>query len=310
MAKALRTIDLNLLKVFEAVLRHRRVSTAAKELGVTPSAVSHALARLRRVFEDELFVSGTTGMEPTSRAVELGAEIQASLDRIFDLVERRPFDPACSRSVFSVAACEYAAAFIVPPMVHSITAAAPKVALRIHPLNRCDVVQRLDEGRLNFALGQFGELPTRLRRSTIVREREAILVRAGHPLAHGALSIERLLMFPHVVALFGATDDQSALQGPVWIERLSEWATDYGHRHIAVTVAQFSAVPGLLAESDMVATLPRRLAARAARAGGVVMLELASDPLEVDIQMIWHERSTHDESCQWLMRHVVDVAEA
>jgi len=307
MPNSLRTIDLNLLKVFEAVLRRRRVSGAANELGVTPSAVSHALGRLRRIFDDELFVFGASGMEPTSRAIELGTEIRASLDRILNIVERRPFDPAQSQTVFSVAACEYAAAVIVPPMVRAVTAAAPGVGLHIHPPNRCDIVQRLDEGRLSLAFGQFGHLPARMRRSTLVREKEAILVRSEHPLANGDLTPERLLSFSHVLAMFSPSSDEGPLQGLTWIERLQESVSYCARRRIVVRTAQFSTVLSLLASSDMVVTLPRRLALRASRERNLAMLDLPSDPLEVDIQMIWHERSSRDESCQWLMRHAADT---
>ena len=302
MTGTLRALDLNLLKVFEAVLRHRRASSAANELGVTPSAVSHALGRLRRIFEDDLFVFGASGMEATSRAIELGTEIRASLDQILNIVERRPFDPAQSQSVFSVAACEYAAAVIVPPMACAVTAAAPGVGLNVHPLSRCDIVQSLDEGRLSLAFGQFGHLPARMRRSTLLREKEAILVRAEHPLANGDLTPERLLAFSHVVALFGPGDEGS-LQGLTWIERLQESVSCCGRRHVALRIAQFSPVLSLVASSDMVVTLPRRLALWASRGHNLAMLNPPSEPLEVEIQMIWHERSSRDESCQWLMRH-------
>jgi DNA-binding transcriptional LysR family regulator len=302
-AGTLRTLDLNLLKVFEAVLRHRRVSGAANELGVTPSAVSHALGRLRRIFEDDLFVFGASGMEATSRAIQLGTEIRASLDRILNIVERRPFDPAQSQSVFSIAACEYAAAVIIPPMVRAVTAAAPGVGLHIHPLNRSDVVQRLDDGRLSLAFGQFGHLPARMRRSTLLREREAILVRSEHPLANGDLTPDRLLGFSHAVALFSSSDDEGSLQGLTWIERLQERVSCCARRHVALRIAQFSTVLSLVASSDMVVTLPQRLALWASREHNLAMLELPSDPLEVEIQMIWHERSSRDEGCQWLMRY-------
>ncbi|MGA7809322.1 LysR family transcriptional regulator [Bradyrhizobium sp.] len=300
------------MKVFEAVLRHRRVSSASKELGVTASAVSHAVGRLRRKLDDPLFHPGVHGMEPTSRALELGAELSASLGRILDIMERRPFDAAHSRRVFNIAASEYAAAIIAPPMIRSVTDAAPGVSLRIHALDRSEMVQGLDEGRLSFALGWFTDLPARLLRATVLKEREAILVRSGHPLLRDAVTSERLLGFPHLVALFGRSDerpgrdggDGASETGRVWIERLLAQASSCGRRHVAVKVAQFAVVPALLASSDMVATLPRRIAIEAARGGHLVMLEPASPPLEIDIQMVWHERAARDAGSQWLMRHI------
>jgi DNA-binding transcriptional LysR family regulator len=318
MTKPVVTVDLNLLKVFEAVLRHRRVSSASKELGVTASAVSHALGRLRRKLDDPLFHPGVHGMEPTSRALELGAELSASLSRILDIMERRPFDAAQSRRVFNIAACEYAAAIIAPPMIRSVTDAAPGISLRIYPLDYSEVVQGLDEGRLSFALGWFTDLPERLQRATVLKEREAFLVRSGHPLLRGDVTSDRLLGFPHLVALFSRSDERAAWSGSdrplengrVWIERLLAQASSCGRRHVAVKVAQFAAVPALLASSDMVATLPRRMAIEAARGGHLVMLEPASPPLEIDIQMVWHERAARDAGSQWLMRHIQSPAES
>jgi DNA-binding transcriptional LysR family regulator len=318
MTEPLVTIDLNLLKVFEAVLRHRRVSGASRELGVTASAVSHALGRLRRKLDDPLFHAGVQGMEPTSRALELGAELRASLSRILEIMERRPFDAAHSRRVFNIAASEYAAAIIAPPMIQSVTDSAPGVSLCIYPLDRSEVIRGLDEGRLCFALGWFTDLPARLQRATILKEREAVLVRSGHPLLHGDLTSDRLLGFPHLVALFSPSDERAARHGgdcasesgSVWIERLLAQASSCGRRHVSVKVAQFAAVPALLASSDMVATLPRRMAIEAARGGHLVMLEPASPPLEIDIQLVWHERAARDAGCQWLMRHIRSPAQS
>jgi DNA-binding transcriptional LysR family regulator len=318
MNEALVTTDLNLLKVFEAVLRHRRVSSASKELGITASAVSHALGRLRRKLDDPLFHPGVQGMEPTSRALELGAELRASLSRILEIMERRPFDAAHSRRVFNIAASEYATAILAPPMIQSVTDSAPGVSLRIYPLDRSEVIQGLDDGRLSFALGWFTDLPTRLQRATILKEREAILVRSGHPLLRGDVTGDRLLGFPHLVALFNPSDergvrhgsDSASENGQVWIERLLAQASSCGRRHVAVKVAQFAAVPALLASSDMVATLPRRMAIEAAHGGHLVMLEPASPPLEINIQMVWHERVARDAGAQWLMRHIQGPSES
>jgi DNA-binding transcriptional LysR family regulator len=299
-ARASDTIDLNLLRVFEAIIRHRSVSRSSKELGVTPSAVSHALARLRRIFDDDLFLPGASGMEPTPRALEFGAELRTSLSRILDIIERRPFDAARSKCEFKIAACEYAAAVIVPPMIKAATNAAPGVSLRIYPLNRSSIVRDLDEGRLSFALGCFGELPGQLERLTIAKEREVMLVRAGHPLLCGERTTEQRLRYPHVVAHLGVT------------ARVPDQATSYEIRHVAAHVAQFAVIPALLASSDMVATLPRRLAIEASRGGHLVMVEPEPvlESLEINFQMVWHQRAARDAGSQWLMQQIPSLNDA
>jgi DNA-binding transcriptional LysR family regulator len=314
----MRRIDLNLFRVFEAVMQHRSVRGASQELGVTASAVSHALSRLRQTLGDELFVSGEAGMEPTRRALDLAPGIRDGLGKIDGAVSSKPFVPSEDLRTFRVAATDYVSVTILPHMVALLATLAPQIDLRVFPLSRTDVIRHLDDGRIDLVMGWFGDLPDRMRRATIAVEREAVVVRAGHPLTEGPVTMKRLFAFPHIVveltgtedgAVDGFLDDRGVLRR-VWIERLLIDMTDEDQGlvgRVAVSVPYYAAVPPMVRATDMVATLPRSLARLAAEQGAVVMLDLPYEPLAVPIEMVWHQRADRDTGLQWLVSELASA---
>jgi len=302
-------IDLNLFRVFEAIMQHRSVTAASRQLGVTPSAVSHALSRLRHALADELFVSGEAGMEPTPRALQLAPEIRDGLGRIDLALGSGPFVPADALRTFRVATSDYVAAAILPPLLAHIGSAAPRIDLRIFPLNRTDVIHQLDDGRVDLVLGWFGELPDRIRRTPIFKDQEALVVRAGHPLSEGAVTKERLFAFPHVVVELTGEEEQAGdgflnergVSRRIWIERLLIEMSDPDQGlmgRVAISVPHYATVPALLRATDMVATLPRRFALAQP---SLVVLDLPYEPLVVDVEAIWHQRADLDAGLKWLI---------
>jgi DNA-binding transcriptional LysR family regulator len=316
---AIERVDLNLFKVFEAVLRHRGVSAAGRELGVTPSAVSHALSRLRQALGDELFVAGDSGMEPTVRARELAPGVRDGLERISHAVGARPFVAGEAARTFRIAASDHVAITVLPGLVKRMASQAPHASLRVFPLGRLDVVRELDEGRLDCVIGWFGELPERMRRTTIAVDSEAIVVRAGHPLTQGPVTRQRLLAFPHIVVeltgsgedgVDGFLDDRGVLRR-VWIERLlieTDGGDDGPVGRVAVTVPHFGAVAPMLLVTDMVATLPQRLAKVVSASGTLIVLDLPYEPQVVAIEAVWHQRSERDEGVRWLVGEMTQMA--
>lgn len=312
-------IDLNLFRIFEAVMLHRSVSGAARELGVTPSAVSHALSRLRHELADDVFVSGEGGMEPTARAIELAPSIHEALAKINEAVSAKPFVPSKAVRTFHIAATEYSAVTVIAPLAARLAKAAPQVRLRVFPYSRMDVVRHLDDGRINLVTGWFGEVPDRMRRTTIRVDREAVVVRPGHPLTQGQVTKERLLAFSYVVVEMTGSEetptdgflDERRLQRRVWIERLlideSDDSEELGRR-MAITVPYYAAVPHILRTTDMVATLPLSLARLAVKQGTLEILDLPYEPLEVQFEAIWHQRAERDAGLQWLIGEVTEAA--
>lgn len=302
-------------------MRHRSVSGASGELGVTASAVSHALSRLRQALGDELFISSPSGMEATPRALEMAPGIRDGLGRIELAANARPFDPSKALRTFRIAATDYLTVTVLPAVLRRLTQAAPQVDLRVFPFSRMDTVRQLDDGRLDFVMGWFGELPSQMRRAALIVETEAIVVRAGHPLAHGPVTKERLFAFPHIVVELTGTEedadggflDDRGVWRRTWIERLLIEMGDDEHElvgRVAVTVPHYAAVPPLLAVTDMVATLPRRLALRAVEQGSHVMLELPYEALAVTVETIWHERADRDAGAQWFIGELIEATRA
>ena len=221
-------VDLNLFRVFDAVMTHRSVAGATQELGVTASAVSHALNRLRKLLGDELFVPNPDGMFPTPRAAELAPTIRDGLANIVSALNARPFEPAKAVRTFGIAASDFPAGIIVPRLLRRILAHAPSASLRVVPLGRLDIVRQLDEGRLDVVLGWFDALPDRVKRQTLLQEQEAMVVRAGHPLIGQPITRPKLFAYPHVVVEFTGTEEQAddgflsdrGVLRRIWIERL------------------------------------------------------------------------------------------
>ena len=312
---SLRKIDLNLFRVFDAVMQHRSVSAASRDLRITPSAVSHALARLRQTLEDDLFVSGETGMEPTPRAIQLASGIRNGLDNFEAAVGAPIFDPSRAVRTFRLAATDYASIVLLPALVARLTEAAPQIDLRVLPAGRVDVIRQLDEGRIDFVFGWFKDIPDRLRQITILEDSEILVVRTGHPLTEGPVTKERLAEFPHIVveltgsegqAVDGFYDERGAVRR-VWIERLllemSE-GDDGLIGRVAVSVPHYLAAPPLLLASDMVVTLPRRLARHVVEQAPLTMLEPPGQLLIGTLDAVWHQRSDQDAGSRWFIEQV------
>ncbi len=313
-------VDLNLFRVFDAVMSHRSVSAASRELGVTPSAVSHALARLRQALGDELFVSGEGGMQPSARAIELAPAIREGLAQIEDALGTWLFDPARSVRTFRIATTEYGALTLLAPLVGRLARVAPHVELRVFPYSRMDVIRTLDDGRLDLVMGWFGEVPERMRRATLAVEHEAVIVRSGHPLTSDPVTLARFFGFPFAVVELTGTEEQASegflddrgVWRRVWIDRL---LIETGKNrdlagHVAVSVPYYSAIPPMLRATDMVATLPLSLARAAAAEGGIAILDLPYEPLEVSMEAVWHQRSDGDAGLKWLIGEVRDLTRA
>jgi DNA-binding transcriptional LysR family regulator len=316
-----RQIDLNLFAVFASVMRHRSVNAAARELGIRPSAVSHALGRLRAALGDQLLIPGPEGMEPTERALHLASDVTEGLSRLASAITSAPFSPATTARTFHIAGGDYAATTVLPPLMARIATTAPHAQLRFFPSNRLDVMANLDDGRIEFAFGWFDSVPERMRRATVAVEREVILVRTGHPLIDNEMTTERLLSFRRIVVELTGSEEQ-AVSGflnergasrRVWIDRLVVGAKPANEGligEVAVSVPYFSTVPLILELTDMVAVLPGQLARRMAQQNGLVVLDPPYEPAEVRLEVVWHERVDRDAGARWLIDQLLDVQNA
>ena len=313
----LRMIDLNLFRVFDAMMLHRSVRKASQILSVTPSAVSHALSRLRQTIGDELFTPSESGMQPTPRALELASAVREGLAKLELALTGKESAPAEALRTFRIGATDYACMVILPSLVKRLAKSAPNVDLRVFSSNRIDVLRQLGKGGADLVIGSFGKLPAGIRRSRLLREDEVIAVRAGHPLTRGKVTKERLVEFPRVVVepagtkeneTDGFTDGQGVGRR-VWIERalheFQEGKVALVGR-AAVCVPNFASVAPFLQLSDMVATLPRRLALWAAAHAPLALLDLPYPSMTLEIEMLWDESADLDQGLQWLVNELAE----
>jgi DNA-binding transcriptional LysR family regulator len=312
-------IDLNLLRILDVLLEERSVTRTGIRLGLTQSAVSHALNRLRYLLNDELFVRGPSGMQPTPRAVDMGPQIHAALSQLQAALAPSDFVPATSERRFVVVAGAYPCAVLVPPVVNRLAQAAPLSELIIAEL-ASDVAERIDARRVDFTIGGVLKAPERFARETILTEELTWAVRAGHPLSErNHVDLQALVSVPHVVIsrrLPGVVDDGEA-RSPV-VNRAS-WedngafeaalAANGLTRRVGVTVPDTYSALAVASRSDMATLIPRRLALLSAQSGRLALIEPPYESPAVDITLLFLKERLADPAIAW-MRDVIRAAAA
>src|ERR1700692_3931669 len=182
-APKLGAIDLNLLVVFDAIMRDRSVTRAGQRLGLSQPAMSHALTRLRPMLRDELFVRSPNGMMPTPRAEELAAPIRMALDGLQQSLEPVQFEPSKATATFRIAVDNYAAIVLVAPIAAHIARIAPGVALDFRPSGTLNVLELLDRSELHLAIGPPGAQGERFSHRRLLQDQFVVVHRKGHPAA-------------------------------------------------------------------------------------------------------------------------------
>lgn len=288
----LRRLDLTLLLVFLGLVRHRKAADVAVELGLTQSAISQAVKRLRDIFQDELFLRRPHGMEPTATALALEDPVRRAVEALRGaLGAARAFDPMEAEGVVRIAALDAEQAVLIPPLAARLRQAAPGLRLSVLPLGRADAVEALTEGRTDLALGFIWDLP-----DTIVGEQlyeESFLV-TGLPQALPdvpSIDLDAYCAADHVLIspagdLRGVVDDRLAAMGR--------------NRTITLGLPAFLPALAAVASSGALLTLPARLAERLAPGFGLVT---ATPPLEVrrfPVSVFWHRRNSADPRTAWL----------
>jgi DNA-binding transcriptional LysR family regulator len=313
----LRMIDLNLFRVFDAMMLHRSVRKASQRLSVTPSAVSHALSRLRQSIGDELFIPTESGMQPTQRALDLASAVREGLEKLELALRRKDSVLAEAPRTFRIGATDYPRMVVLPSLVKRLAKSAPNLDLRVFPSNHIDLVQQLEKGRADLVIGSFTELRAGIRRTRLLREDEVIVVRTGHPLTRGRMTKDRLLEFPHVIVETAGTMESVTNRLPDE-ERNGERVSIESALHefqcgrigpagrAAVCVPNFAAVAPFLRLSDMVAMLPRRLALWAAAHAPLTLLDPPYASTTTEIEMLWVEGADQDEVLQWLLNELAE----
>jgi DNA-binding transcriptional LysR family regulator len=284
-------LDLNLLVVFDAIMRERSVTRAGQRLGVSQPAMSHALTRLRHMLKDELFVRSPSGMMPTPRAEELATPIRMALDGLQQSLEPVRFEPAKAMTTFRIAVDNYAAIVLVAPIAAHIARIAPGVRLDFRPSGTADVLEQLDRSELHLAIGPSAVQGERFSRRRLLQDQFVVVHRKGHQSAKAQeFSTEKLATLPQL-------EISSAQFGPDFVEN------GPGRPKSSPTPAMrapFLSAAQILATSDLVSVLPLNVAKSLTRSHHLVFRRLSRSPKPIEAAMIWLRRLNNQPAHAWL----------
>ena len=259
-------LDLNLLTVFETIMRERHIGRAAEALHLTQPAVSHALGRLRHAFADPLFVRHARGVRPTTRADELAALITPALDTLrAGLGTAQQFDPATVKREVTIGASDYTALTLLPPLLARLRELAPGLDLRVRSISRQSAAGDLRRHEIDFAIGPMAAVPQTARMRALFTERLVLIARRDHPALRGRLTLQRLASLDHLLVA-PSGDAFGSVDGVLREAGLS--------RHVAVTVPHFLAAPFIVGTTDLVAVMAERVARAVAAPARVQVLAL------------------------------------
>lgn len=305
------TLDLNLLRVFDAVMTEQNLTRAASHLAMTQPAVSNALRRLRDTLNDELLIRTAHGMKPTPRAEELWPAVRLALSTLENAFTPGNVDLSQTQATFRLAMADATASLLLPALMRAIRRDAPKLNVRMLPLTTRDPRPMLLHNDTDLAIGSFPGIVTQLtanqdaasslRHQHLYSGEYVCVMRKDHPLAQMELTLDNYCAADHaLVSLSGRASGMAD-------EILSNMGRE---RRIALTVNQFFTAGRVVAKSDLICTMPAHLIAPSGLSDALVAKELPFTLPPVRVDMLWHERDTRNPAHQWLRDTLVSIADA
>jgi DNA-binding transcriptional LysR family regulator len=292
-------IDLNLLVVFQEIFQERQISAVAKKLDLSQPAVSNALARLRKTFNDELFVRTSMGMQPTPLAQQLADPVSTALSNITKaLNQHEAFHPVSSARRFTIAMTDVGEIYFMPILVEQCRRFAPQIQIATVRASSVDLMAEMEVGRVDLAIGAFDEVSGALYQRRLFQQDYVCLYRKNHPLFQGDINREAFFKAQHLVV---STKESPYDKINLSLEKAGIIAA------ASFTVPHFSAVPYIVSSTDLIATVPQKLAASA-----LVPFNLAytKPPIRLptlQTNIFWHRRFGQDEGNQWLRTLIVEL---
>ncbi|MFJ3050509.1 MULTISPECIES: LysR family transcriptional regulator [Pseudomonas] len=289
----LRKVDLNLLIVFETLMHERSVTRAAEKLFLGQPAISAALARLRGLFDDPLFVRTGRSMEPTARAQEIFGHLSPALDSISTALSRAAdFDPATSKAVFRIGLSDDVEFGLLPPLLRRLRSEAPGITLVVRRANYLLMPQLLSSGEISVGVSYTDELPANAKRKTLRRSTWKILRADSIP---GALTLDDYCARPHALVSYAGDLDGFVDQTLAEMER---------KRQVVLAVPQFVGLAQLLAGTDIIATVPEYVALALTAAGGLRAEDPPFPTRLAELSMVWRGAQDQDPAERWLRSRI------
>lgn len=306
-----RTLDLNLLRVFDEVMTERNLTRAAHNLAMTQPAVSNALKRLREALGDELVRRAGYGVEPTPAALVLWPTVRDALGQLRESLSPGAFDPTQARTAFVITMADATAAKVVPGLVDILEREAPGVNLRVLPLTTRDPRDLLESGSADLAIGHFPgviaeltavhlhEHSPRFLHQRLYDGEYVVVMRRGHPLAKRPLDLHSYCAARHLLVSFsgrpyGFVDEALAARSM--------------QRRVVLTVNQFFTAGRVVAATDLLTVLPRHFVGATGMEQELALCELPLPVPAVHVDALWHRQNAHSSAHRWLRESVVRAA--
>jgi len=288
-------LDFNLLVTLDTLLAERNVTHAARRLKLSQPALSARLARLRDIFGDPLLIPVQRGMVPTQKAMELQPRLHEALEAVRQVVAAdSAFDPSRAKGTVRIAASDYTQSALLLPLVHTLRQEAPGLRIAWHNLDLTAMQGQMERGTVDLAINRPQTAPEQLRMRTLCQEEYVLIARSGHPDVKGRIDLDLFCSLDHVIV----SPDGGGFAGPTdtVLEAMGR------SRHVALSAPGFLVVPRIVANSDMIAVVPARIAREERE-----RLQVLDPPIGVpgfELAMLWHDRTTTHPVYRWVRERV------
>lgn len=288
----LKDIDLNLLVIFNQLLIEKKVSKVAENLGLGQPAVSNALARLRKLFGDELFLRTSSGMQPTPFADQLAESIGYALGMIHGAINaKNSFDPATSKRRFSVGMTDIGEIYFLPLLMEKLQKVAPAVSISTIRSTTINLKDAMEAGHIDLAVGLLPQLKAGFFQRRLFTQQYVCMFRQGHPLDKKKILPSEFFAADHVAIVSTGT-------GHGMVDEILD--KNSPQRTVRLTVPHFVAVGHILQSTNLVATVPERFAERMAKPFGLKHVPHPVKLPQIAINLFWHAKYHKDPANQWL----------
>lgn len=308
-----RTLDLNLLRVFDAVMAERNITRAADLLAMTQPAVSNALRRLRDSVGEPLFTRAAYGVRPTPRAEALWPVVQQSLDALRAELAPERYDPQAQEHAFQISMADATSALLLPPLLREVQRLRARATVRVLPLATRDPSETLERAQADMAVGHFPDLllrmeraaalgePGLLRSERLYRSEYVCVMRRDHPLAQQALTLEAYCSAEHLLVSFsgrgqGLVDEALAALGR--------------RRRLVLTVNQFFTAGQVVSQTDLLTVLPRTFLSVTGVTDQLAVRELPVPLAPLQVHLLWHRRHDRHPAQRWMRELLAGQARA
>ena len=295
--KNVESVDLNLLIAFNAMFIERNVTRAGERIGLAQPSMSNSLARLRGLFDDELFVRSPEGMLPTPTALNIAEHVsEALLAAELAINLGRRFDPKSASADIKLLTNDYVELVYLPTIFKVLAKQAPGIRLSTRPMLPSQYTTSLDNGIADFAIAASSAPNEKFHYATLIDDTLVCIARRNHPIIGNAISLEKYLSCQH------------ALMSPTGAGRgfIDDALETIGHtRRVAACVSSFNSLPHLVAGSDLVAVVPNRLALEAQRSLALNVFALPFDMPPFDVKLIWGRRTDRSPLHKWVRELIV-----